>query len=348
MSLHVTNIPGTFESGKGSTGFYMDGYLAHNLLGIPAYLDKKWDVVGIISGHGKVRVGKSTIAFQVASFIAWLLAGGKIDMELIKDEYGKSGWRINKIKNPTKPIKFSLKENVVFSAMDLKNTATTLYDKYGRSQPILYDEGREGLEGARAMENLNKVMQDFFQECGYMGHVILIVLPNYFKLHEDYSVSRSLFLIDAFHDKYKRRGYFNFYNEIDKEWLYFLGKKRIGITQKYKSHRETFWGRFTSWFPFDRVEYEKLKAEALKKRAKTRRESEYKNHRDAMIYLLYETGKYSYKDIAELVTKLTGNEISHETAFRAVEYYSKKQIKVEEDKDKQKKMPKNTKETLEI
>ena len=33
-------------------GFYMDEYLAINLMGVPAYLKKAWDVVGIVSGHG--------------------------------------------------------------------------------------------------------------------------------------------------------------------------------------------------------------------------------------------------------------------------------------------------------
>ena len=33
-------------------GFYMDEYLAMNLMGVPAYLKKAWDVVGIVSGHG--------------------------------------------------------------------------------------------------------------------------------------------------------------------------------------------------------------------------------------------------------------------------------------------------------
>jgi ABC-type xylose transport system permease subunit len=41
---------------------------------------------------------------------------------------------------------------------------------------LVYDEGRAGLDSARAMENINKAMQDFFQECGQYGHVIIIVL----------------------------------------------------------------------------------------------------------------------------------------------------------------------------
>lgn len=335
MALRVTNITGTFEDGRESTGFLMDTYLCSNLLGVPGYLKKKWDVVGIISGHGKVRVGKSTLAFQVASLLAWLNAGGRIDMKEVTDDRGKKKFVISNVVQPKEKLKFSLEENVVFSAIDLKSTAQKLFAKYGRNQIIIYDEGREGLEGARAMENLNKVMQDFFQECGFMGMIILIVLPNFFKLHEDYAVSRSVFLIDCFHDKQKRRGYFNFYTETDKEWLYFLGKKQIGITHKYRAAHETFWGRFTSWFPFDRLEYEKLKAEALKKRAKTRREVQYKEQRDALIYTMNRENvklPISAEKIKKYIEKYSKDTISSEIITKTCEsMFQKLQEKTEED-----------------
>lgn len=37
----------------------MDEFLAINLMGVPKYLDKSYDCVGIVSGHGKVRIGKT-------------------------------------------------------------------------------------------------------------------------------------------------------------------------------------------------------------------------------------------------------------------------------------------------
>jgi len=208
------------KSEKEVTGFYMQQYLKNNIDGIDKFLKKSWDCIGIVSGHGKVRIGKSTLAAQVAFYIAWVLAGG----QTIVDE---KNTRIVKHIPPKNPVRFNLKENVLFSAEDLQDAATKLYEKYGKNQVILYDEGRQGLDSARAMENINKGMQDFFQECGFMGHVIIIVLPSFFKLHEDYAVARSLFLIDVFADKDFNRGYFNFYNERQKENLYFFGKKKI-------------------------------------------------------------------------------------------------------------------------
>ena len=65
-------------------GFNLDGYLAENLQYVPDFLAKDFDLVGIISGRGKVRTGKSTIACQVGAYCAWLIAGGK--MNLTRDE----------------------------------------------------------------------------------------------------------------------------------------------------------------------------------------------------------------------------------------------------------------------
>ncbi len=46
------------KEGEIKQGFYMDGFLAENLSGVPSHLKKDWDVVGIVSGSGKVRVAK--------------------------------------------------------------------------------------------------------------------------------------------------------------------------------------------------------------------------------------------------------------------------------------------------
>lgn len=316
----VTNLVGSFESGKIKKGFYMDGYLVTNLLGIKDYLKKDWDCVGIISGHGKVRVGKSTIGFQVGSFIAWLLAGGRMKME--KSNEGK--WIITDVQNPKK-LNWNLKENVVFSATELQKQSYYLYKKYGKNQVLVYDEGRQGLEAKRAMENLNKIMEDFLQECGYMGHVILIVLPNFFKLHEDYAVSRSLFLIDAFTNIKKHRGFFNFYDENQKEWLYFLGKKKLGISHKYTSACESFWGRFSSWFPFDREEYNRLKGESIKKKYRSRRQMNWKKQRDVLIYLHKQETEKTNAQIAEDITVLSGFRISTETIDKVIQSLTKKE-----------------------
>ena len=53
MSMRATNIHWINKKGEERIGYYMDEFLGINLMGIPNYLDKAWDVVGIISGHGQ-------------------------------------------------------------------------------------------------------------------------------------------------------------------------------------------------------------------------------------------------------------------------------------------------------
>ncbi|MFW6129995.1 MAG: hypothetical protein ACOC56_02350 [Atribacterota bacterium] len=298
----VTDIKRKLKNGKVITGYYMDRWLKENLDDIPPFLAKEWDCVGIVSGHGKVRIGKSTMAMQVCYYIAWILAGG----EVIANKKGE----VQKVISPKRKVRFSLEENVVFSAGALQETANALYKKYGKNQVILYDEGKQGLDSARAMENINKGMEDFFQECGFMGHVIIICLPSFFKLHEDYAVARSFFLIDVFHDKQYNRGYFNFFNERKKESLYFFGKKRIGTSAKYAATYENFWGRFYSWLPFDKKKYEEKKAEEINKKRARRREKNLMIQRDVLVWILHKSYKIPHREIQQEMKRVADFDIS--------------------------------------
>ena len=210
----VTDVVSRLKSGDLKKGFYMDGYLAENLLPVPEFLRKDFDLVGIISGRGKVRTGKSTIGAQVGYYCAWLIAGG--EMELIRNpEKTSEFFSVKVIKSPTRPVNFTL-NNYAFAPDDLMRLGRIL----PKNSVIVYDEGRTGLDAKSTMTALNKLLEDFFQECGQYNHVILIVLPDFFKLHADYAVSRSYFLIDVFLDHNFNRGFFNFYNEIQKDFFY--------------------------------------------------------------------------------------------------------------------------------
>jgi hypothetical protein len=290
----------------------MDEYLAINLMGIPRYLNKAWDVVGIVSGHGKVRIGKSTMAQQVAYYVAWLLAGGKMDQDKITKK-----WHIKKY--PDKKVNFTLEDNIVFSPEGLMKKAAELYKKFGNNQVIIYDEGRAGLDSASAMQAINKAMQDFFQECGMYGHVIIIVLPNYFKLHEDYAVNRSLFLIDVYADKSLRRGFFNFYNETQKEWLFYMGKKKLGSTNKYSDSRPSFSGRFTQFLPLNKEKYEEAKREALKQKELRNTERKWKKQRDAALYILKTQADMTTEDLAREMTVVCGFQITRDMINHGIE-----------------------------
>lgn len=304
-SSAVTDIRWVDQFGKERVGYYMDGYLRQNLDPLPEFISKGYDCVGIVSGHGKVRVGKSTIALQTAFYIAWRMAGG----EMGENDKGE----IVVTKNVTKPVNFGL-DNVVFSPDELMATAY----KLPPHSVIVYDEGRAGLDSARAMENINKGMQDFFQECGVLGHIIIIVLPNFFKLHEDYAVARSLFLIDAYCDESYKRGYFNFYNELQKERLFYFGKKMIGITAKYSTANANFWGRFLDWLPFDKDEYETKKKEALAKKKKSRQDVRFRKERDAALFLAKKYSEMTADQLAIEMSAYSNGKVSGQMVERAI------------------------------
>jgi len=182
------------------------------------------------------------------------------------------------------------------------------------------------LDSARAMESINKGMEDFFQTCGFMGHVIIIVLPNFFKLHEDYAVARSLFLINVYADRYYNRGYFSFYSDEQKEKLFYFGKKRIGIRAKYSAANENFWGKFSSWFPFDRVEYEKMKEWAMKKARRTKKQLKYKKQRDVAFYMLKKYANLSCEEISKEVSLISNQKVGERIIQYAIANVSKENV----------------------
>jgi len=298
----VTDIKWMNKSKKLKQGYGLENYLVENMAGIPSFLKKGWDVVGIVSGHGNVRTGKSTMAFQLAYFIAWMLAGGL--MGLSRNDKGERMEGFGKIlKYPTTKVKFDL-DNVVFTAEDLMERAHRL----PRNSVIVYDEGRTGLDSKSAMMAVNRVMEDFFQECGQYGHVILIVLPNFFKLHEDYATARSIFLVDVNHDASFNRGYYSFFSKLQKEKLYFFGKKRIGTTAKYHATKADFYGRFSNWIPFDRNLYDAAKKKALDKKRLSKKDIRISKQRDILIYL--------YKNMVDISSKNLSEEIKDEFGVR--------------------------------
>jgi hypothetical protein len=308
----VTDIQRLYK-GNWRTGYYMQGYLKVNLDGVPGFLKKEWDVVGIVTGHGKTGTGKSTMALQIAYYLAWLMAGGK----MIDEEYEKGKFRPLKTIPPNKPVRFSM-ENIVFTPEELMKKAETLFNKYGPNQVIVYDEGKSGLDSENAMKSINKAMTEFFQRCRVYHHIILIVLPNFFKLHEDYAVARSLFLVDVYSDNAFNRGYFSFYNEYQKEKLFYFGKKLIGVRARYSAAHHSFWGRFTKWIPVDKVEYDKAKMKAIKDVTLGKYEVKWKKQRDAALSMIRKYGQLPAKVISKELSLICNQKIGEKMVKYAI------------------------------
>jgi len=286
------------KSGEIKRGYYMDGYLVQNLAGIPGHLKKDWDVVGIISGSGKVRVAKSTIAMQTGFLVAWLLAGGEMNLNREDLDYGKV------IKIPEKKVRFSLDKNVVFDVETLMKRGHEL----PMNSVLVYDEGREGLDAKSTMMNINRTLETFFQECGVYNHFIIIVLPDFFSLNKNFATARSNFLINTYVDERYNRGFMAFYNELKKENLYEFGRRKLGSFARYGATTPNFRGRFTKWLPFPKEEYDNLKKDALRKKRLSRTDIRISKQRDILIYL--------YKKAKDLNSKELSDEINEEFGVR--------------------------------
>ena len=313
----VTDLRYRLKNGELQQGYSMDGYLAENLAPIPSFLKKDFDLVGIITGSGKVRVGKSYFTCQIGYYIAWCIAGG--EMNLKRNDEGKY---INPIvkKHPTKPINFSL-DNVTFSPEELMKKAQT----FPKNSVIIYDEGRAGLDSKNTMTALNKLLENFFQECGQYNHVILIVLPNFFNLSEMIACGRSTFLANVFLDESYSRGNFNFYNEKQKDFLYYMGKKKVGLFGKYASTTPSFWGSFPDFLPFDAEEYHKRKLKALKNKRLTTREQRVREKFMGMVEIFKQETGFSSEETAEKLGSALNQKITHNVIENALSAYSKYQ-----------------------
>ena len=290
-------------------GFYMDGYIAKVLSGIPGHLKKEWDVIGVVAGRNKVRLGKSTMGFQCAYFAAWLLAGGEMCFDRKSSDYGKV------IKLPIKEVKFGL-DHVVFDIDTLMKKA----HEYPMNSVFVLDEGKRGLDAKSTMTQLNKKMEDFVQACGVYNHVIFIVLPDFFSLNKDFATARTKFLIDVYTNKYHQRGYFRFFGELKKEQLYEFGRKLLGVTARYNKTTHDFRGRFTKWMPFDKDIYDGLKRKALSKVRLGKRDINLARQRDIVIYLYKNLKNKSAKELEKEIAEEFGVRISHEVIGKAIQH----------------------------
>ncbi len=314
----VTDVEWIDKSGEKRVGFYMDSFLVENLAPTPSFLASDRDVVGIITGQGQTRSGKSTICLQIGYFLAWMQAGGRMDLR--KDKNGNYLSPVV-LKKPDKPVRFSY-ENLVYTPDDLINAAPRLHKKYGKSQIIIYDE-TSGLDSKGTMKAINQKIDEHFTTCGAYNNITLIVLPNFFKLNEDIATTRSMFLVDVYSDENWKRGLFNFYGPKDKEWLYFNGKKLRGVVARYASQHPSFYGRFRDWISLDRVEYERQKQEKLKTRVFGSREQRSREKMWGLLHYVKVNMNKTTKDIAEELSEVLFREITPISLENDLSNYSK-------------------------
>ena len=308
-NMIVTDKKWKSDSGEIRQGFRMDGFLAENLSRIPARLKKDWDVIAIVSGRDKVRIGKSFMAMQVAYFVAWLKAGGRMCLDREDPLYGKV------IKLPTEEVRFGL-DNICFDVDTLMKKG----HEFPHSSVLVYDEGKEGLDSKSTMMSVNRTMDQFLQQCGVYNHFLIIVLPDFFSLNKSFATARSNFLIDVFHDDEHRRGLFNFFDEPKKERLYVFGRKLLGNFARYSATEPTSFGNFPNWMPFDKKVYDDLKRKALSKVRLGKRDLNIARQRDIVLYLYKNLKNKSSKELEAEIFDEFGIKIGSSVIRKSIEH----------------------------
>jgi hypothetical protein len=242
---------------------WMDAYLKANLDSMILDAKNDFDFVIIITGDGKVRVGKSCLGQEIAYYIAWKLK---------------------------RPFDIDNCTNIIFSGDELIKTAT-----YSKPSVFVYDEARAELDAKKTLSKVSKVLQDFFAECGMLNHFLILILPDFFELNKRIAISRSECLINVFlrkeEEEYegnkilrRKRGRFFFYGEKKKKLLYILGKKN---NDDYDIVKSDFWGSFENQWIINKEAYDAKKLTFLRRARNEEARNKYKDQRDALIRILY-------------------------------------------------------------
>ena len=214
-----------------SAGFYLHKTLKENCDLMAKAIGRDMQFVGIISGKGTVRSGKTTLSQQCGTYMT----------QQINEIY--------KVKN-----KFTV-DNIVFSGEDLIEKAMVI-SKYS---VLVLDEGDDLT--MHFWRDLSQRLRRFFRKCGQLNLFILLIIPDFFELPRHYAVTRSNFLINVYFYGEFQRGYFEFYSGKRKRDLYFKGKKY----GDYGVVHPNFDGRFLDLYTVDKEEYLKRKREDLER-----------------------------------------------------------------------------------
>jgi hypothetical protein len=236
-SIRVTD----FKYGN-KTGYVMNRWLYNNLKKYPKHL-KDYSSIGLVAGQGGAggtQVGKSTLTFQMAYFIAWMLAGG-----LMADD-----GRI---------LKYPTKEPEVKYFFDTDELCSHLYADPRPNQVIILDESDKAAGSRTAQGEKSRRFHDTIDRTASMHYVLFLVLPDFFRLGESWAKDKSDFLMVAYTVQFAK-GYFKFYNRQRKEWLYKYGKMK---GTKYYATKENFFGRFPPVFVGDYDAYKERKHMAV-------------------------------------------------------------------------------------
>jgi len=275
--------------------YKIDKLLAETLASLVYNVQDDWDFCVVITGNRLVRTGKSVLCMTCCAFCAYLLK----KLGLNDNAYDE--------------------DHIFFDSKQMLDKV----QEFPKNSIVHLDEARESLAASKTAMQTQTDVLDFFAECGALNHLFFLVMPDYFEMKENMSVSRSEILLNVFRessivhkdfmgDGIKRpivmfkRGYFRLYNREAKALMYDLF--RTTRAKNYNSVKPTFpTGMFINQYcGIDEKKYRQMKADALARfkekhnpaNKKSKREIELDRREGLLLNLLKERG-IPQKDIAE-------------------------------------------------
>ena len=128
-----------------------------------------------------------------------------------------------------------------------------------KGEAIVFDETMGYLSARGAMSKFNRVLIKVFSEMRSKNLFIFLCIPSFFELDKYPAIHRSVSLLHVY-----KRGKLTAFNHSSKKALYIYGKKFYS----YEKPHADWIGRFTKYFPLDKVEYEKKQFDRAQRKAR--------------------------------------------------------------------------------
>jgi len=289
---------GTYPNQR-EAGYYMDEKLKRQLDVLCKNIVHDWDFTIIISGKGRVRVGKSVLAMQIGQYLSYQM----------NEVYGK-----NTI--------WTLKDNFVWHGKDLIRQGHFL-GKNHRYSAVIYDEAGADLVARKVMHASTQKVMDYFRECGQYNLFNILVIPDFFDLPKSIALSRSIFLIDVDYvvtsEQMFKKGYLKFYSEQRKKRMYLLGYKE----RNYNVVKPNFDGYYYDVYTVDKKKYQDLKKKAILSRDLDIIADKKELQRNAGWYYRNKILGETQKAIGESYKPLIGRELPDTTISDGIGAYKK-------------------------
>src|SRR3990167_7310560 len=160
---------------------------------------------------------------------------------------------------------------------------------------IVYDEAFTGLSSSGSLTEINRMLVSLMMEMGQKNLYILIVLPTFFMIDRYVALFRAHGLFHVY-EKQGKRGFWTFFNDKKKNFLYLTGKKYFS----YNKPKSRTMGRFTSQYAVNEEDYRDKKRKTLNKKSRLTKYQVIMGQRNALICLLYTKFNLNQSQISDL------------------------------------------------